>query len=396
MTEENQENQASADNSTEQNNQHDTPQEASSNPQPYESTTHNDSNKIDLVETLNLFKGGVLEPAKTWDYFLGQTPSWMKTAFVLAGPLVILSAVLSPIFSRMVGKLSAQFGPSLPVQMILGLLGGVISLALFSFIFNFFSKTFKGESNLSQSFAAVSLASIPAILSGIVGSIIPWLGGLIAFAGAILSLVFLYQIMPKALKVPEDKQPVHYIASILCSILASFLIFSVLGLSTAKSSLGSFSSDRSDRSFSGKSNSLGIDEDLLEEAYDDEYDPPSDGEVSKKQVKTLIANMREVRAVSKRMEEELKKTAEKLEEKGDKGNIGFSDLGNMMKGMKGVASMVTLEPVTVKRNGGNYAEHQWVKQTLQTSKFQRDVNETAAKNFALYEEYQDELDEVLN
>jgi len=201
--------------------------------------------------------------------------------------------------------------------------------------------------------------------------------------------------MPKALNIPEDKRPLHYIASVLTALVTGIVLSMTMGISMLGAS-GFAGSSKSDSSFSSGKGVMGFDDRLLEEAYDDEYEPPSDGEVSKKQVKNLISNLEEVSVVRMRMEEEFKKTAEKLKKKEEKGNMGFSDLGNMMKGMKGVAGMATLEPITVKRNGDNYAEHQWVKQALQTSKYQRDVNEAAAKNFALYEKYQDELDAVLN
>jgi hypothetical protein len=53
--------------------------------------------------------------------------------------------------------------------------------------------------------------------------------------------------------------------------------------------------------------------------------------------------------------------------------------------------MSTIEIEIVKSAGGNWAEHQWVKQTLRTAWLQKDVNDTVARNYALYEEYEDEL-----
>jgi len=351
---------------------------------------------IDINQTVSLLKGGLLEPAKTWENYLGAMPSWIKTAFLLAGPLIVLNAVLSPVLSKLVGKLSSKLGPSLPVSIILGLIGGSIGLALFSFIFNFFSKVFKGNDNWAQSFAAVSLAAIPGYAGMIVGSVIPWLGGLISLAGGILSLVFLYQIQAKALNVPEDKRPLHYIASLLIALVVSFVLFGLIGGSMFKSS----ASRNFDNAFGSSSSSdMGMsrkDEKLLNAAKNDVYEPPKDGEVSKSQVKTLLSNLQKTQKIRSRIAADLEKRAKALDRKSDSGDIGLSDLGGMMRGVEDAAALMNAESLTVKRSGDNYAEHQWVKQTLREARYKRDTDKTAESNFKLYMEFEEKLEPLLN
>jgi hypothetical protein len=57
--------------------------------------------------------------------------------------------------------------------------------------------------------------------------------------------------------------------------------------------------------------------------------------------------------------------------------------------------MNTIELEIVKSAGGNWAEHEWVKNTLRTAYIQKDINEAVAHNYALYQEYEDELQAIV-
>lgn len=68
--------------------------------------------------------------------------------------------------------------------------------------------------------------------------------------------------------------------------------------------------------------------------------------------------------------------------------VGMDDLAEEVGGL----STAVVE--VVKENGGNWAEHQWVQQTLLTASRQKDINETVAHNYRLYEQYSDQLSDV--
>jgi hypothetical protein len=48
----------------------------------------------------------------------------------------------------------------------------------------------------------------------------------------------------------------------------------------------------------------------------------------------------------------------------------------------------------VKTAGGNWAEHQWVKAQLETARIQKDLNETTAHNYGLFQEFQSEIERL--
>ena len=64
----------------------------------------------------------------------------------------------------------------------------------------------------------------------------------------------------------------------------------------------------------------------------------------------------------------------------------------MMKGANEVGGLATAEMEVVKEEGGNWAEHGWVAQTLMTASRQKNTNDAVAHNYALYQKYADQLD----
>ncbi len=49
------------------------------------------------------------------------------------------------------------------------------------------------------------------------------------------------------------------------------------------------------------------------------------------------------------------------------------------------------EMEVVKSGGGNWAEHQWVKEQLRIASIQKDLNDAVKHNYALYQKYADQL-----
>ena len=180
---------------------------------------------------LALIKGGLLDHENTWKTYLEDCPDWRQTALVLTGPLFILNVLLSLVFSRLAGGYAVYgYQGGWFRALITSLVMGAIGFAIVVLVFNFLAGVFKGTANFSRAFAAVSLAVIPAWVAGAVAGLIPYLGFLIALAGGILSLVFLYRIMPLALNVPDDKRMVHFVVSLVAVIVINMIIGLTLGL----------------------------------------------------------------------------------------------------------------------------------------------------------------------
>lgn len=99
--------------------------------------------------------------------------------------------------------------------------------------------------------------------------------------------------------------------------------------------------------------------DILEQASQDEYEPPADGELTEEQVEMYLA-------VQERAIEIRQVTGKRLEEKTNEaeaegGEVGFMDA---MRAMGEVSDFVTADIRAAKELGYNSAEYQWVQEQV--------------------------------
>ncbi len=344
---------------------------------------------INYEKTLKTIKGGLLDSDSTWQSYLAENKDWKETLIGLTAPLIIVSVILSAILGWLFSSFS-PFGYQGGIgSILLRLIGAFVGILLASFIFSFFASVFKGKHNFSKGVAALSLAAIPAYIGGIF-STIPFIGWLIGLGLAIVSLIFLYKIIPSYLEVPKDKRILHFIVSLVATFIVAFIINMVLGIGGYKSgafdgnSLGGTSGNKSSSMLGG----IGRQVDLIEEADNDRYSPSVDGKITENQIATLILNIKKTENYRKSQENKLKDLDEKMK---DKKGFSFSDIGKLTSGINSVMSTANAEMEVVKTGGGNWAEHQWVKDQLRIANIQKDINDAVKHNYALYQKYANQL-----
>ena len=318
---------------------------------------------------------------------------------VLTGPLILANVVFSVVFSRLFGGFSylgyySNFITAIVWGLVMAILGFIISV----FVFSFLAGMFKGKSDFPRAFAAISLAAIPAWIGGILAAILPSVGFLLALAGGIISLVFMYKIMPLALTVPDEKRKVHFIASVVAIVILNAIVGGVLGMGNPVQR-GSFSrNDTSSRTVPG-SGVLGEIERqgrLMDAAGADVYEPPADGELNKGQVEDYIKVMKKTHAASAEYAEKIQKLADEMKAKEQAGkSVSPADIAKMYSGYGSVVSANNAELEVVKTGRGNWAEHQWVKEQLRVARIQQgDGSDAIAHNYELYRKYEDDLQAV--
>lgn len=359
---------------------------------------------FDFAKTLALVKGGLLDSEATWNKYFESCPGWQQTAMVLTGPLLISSVVLSVIFSRLFGTFNQYGYGNFFAALVFGLVSGVLAVLIATLIFNLMAKVFEGEQDFSRAFAAVSLAAIPGWIGTIVGSLIPWLGGIVMLAGGIWTLVNMYKIMPLALKIPDDKRVLHFIVSIVLIIIVNMVINLAIGFKSGMNqaqmeAYQNASNSRSSTSRNANSAPSFVNEierqgQLMEDASADVYEPPSDGELSRSQVKDYVKVMQKTRTLQEEYAAKMKKLSDDMDAKNKAGESpSISDLTSMFKGVGGAVSAANLEMEVVKTGGGNWAEHQWVKEQLRIAYIQQGEGSDALEhNYKLYKDYEEELD----
>ncbi len=357
--------------------------------------------QFDFVKTLALIKGGLLDHETTWSEYLGENPGWQKTAVLLTGPLLIANVLLGLIFSRLMGGYSFYgYSSNIFTALIMGLLAAVIGFIIAVFVFNFLAGTFKGKPDFSRAFAAVSLAVIPAWVAGAVAGLIPFIGLLIALAGGILSLVFMYKIMPLALEVPDEKRTVHFVVSLVVIIIINMVVGLALGGNRAANEFQSKTytpGDRTSRTTtaSGIVGELARQGELMNAANADVFEPPSDGKLDEDQVEEYASVLRKTRAIHAEYAEKMDQMAADMKAKEEAGESpSIADFGKMYSSVGTAVSANNAEMEVVKTGGGNWAEHSWIKQQLRIAVIQQgDGTDANAHNFKLYQKYKEALEE---
>ena len=353
---------------------------------------------IDLKRTLSLISGGIFSPEQTWRDYLPEAENWQKTALLLTGPLIILAAVAAYVFGFLGSDVSffGRFRPTI-VSTIMTIITSAITAAIVAFVFSALAGAFGGKKSFALGLAATTFAFIP----GYVGQAVtwlPWIGFLLALGLFVYALVLLWKVIPIYLEVPDGRRVGHYILSLVATIAVMVVFSMTIGRLLYPSMDGPSFDGMPERPTSsspagaGMYGELARQGEIMQAAEEDRYDPPSDGRLSEDQVREFIRVMQRTEELQQDKTARLQELAEKAESDGD---VSFSDLGSMMSGVTEFAGLQTSEIEVVKSAGGNWAEHQWVRESLRTAWIQKDINDTVSHNFALYQKYEEELSTII-
>ena len=349
---------------------------------------------FDFNRFKDLVMGGLLRAEPTWAAYHAENRPWQFTAANLTVPLIVGTMVVAGVLAMLMGG-SMHF-PSFGVWLLLLILS-FVQFAIAVGIFTYFAGTMGGTRDYNRGVAALSFAAIPGQIGNALGPL-PWIGWLIAIGLAILSLVYLYRILPLYLEVPDSKRVAHFIVSLLLTAVASFILSSTIGVGAYMKSDVAEIGARSGGDDSGSSRGGGFLGEVQRNAaiYDaamaDRYDPPSNGRLKKSQVEEYIRVMTR----SKEMQDDYAAKMEALsDEMENKKEASLSDLMKIYRGAGGALTATNASMQIVKTAGGNWAEHVWVEEQLRLAKLQPDANEAAAKNRKLYDEFSETLDAVM-
>jgi Yip1 domain len=348
---------------------------------------------FDPKRTLELIKGALFDAEPTWRAYLPEAGNWQKTAVLLTGPLIVASTVIAYLLALTSSDTSmlGMFRPTI-VSSVVNIIAGAVAVGVVTFIFSTLAGVFGGKNDFALGLAAISLAFVP----GYVGQALawlPWLGGLLAFGLTIYGLVLLWRIMPIYLEVPDDKRTMHYVVSLLASIVVMMVIGSTVGRvlfgSVPGMPMSSLSRTGTPGGLSGNMFGGAIRQaELMAAAEEDRYSPPTDGKLSDPQVREFIRVMDRAAELQADKDKRLQALAEKAD--GDN-QLSMGDLGELMGSVTDLAGMQGGQVEVVKTAGGNWAEHEWVRESLRTAWIQKDGGDAIESNYKLYQEYETQL-----
>jgi hypothetical protein len=114
---------------------------------------------------------------------------------------------------------------------------GLISIFLWSLIINALAPTFGGQKDSVQALKAAAYAATGAWI-GSLAQVIPLIGWLIAFAGAIYSIYLLYLGLPHTMKAPADRAAGYTAVTIIVAIILSAILWWIVGSIYGRSMMG--------------------------------------------------------------------------------------------------------------------------------------------------------------
>lgn len=352
---------------------------------------------FDLNRSLNLITGALFKPDETWRGYRPEADEWQKTLFLITGPVIIVTAVLGYILGLLGdGGMPGAIRPTL-LNTVIGIVFAFAWAGIATFIFGILAGTFGGKANFAASLAAVTLAFVPGYIGQALARL-PWVGWLLGLGLFIYALVLLWRILPMYLDVPDGKRQSHYIVSLIACIVAALvlglLLRPIMGPAGAEMDYRpDFSSSAgADGGTTGLFSGAMRQAELIAATENDRYTPPSDGKLDEDQVEEFIRVMHRAREMIFDQTERLREISERADRNEQ---VSFSDLSTMMSGATQMAGMNTVELEVVKSGSGNWAEHSWVKESLRTAWIQKDINDAVAHNYALYQEYEDDLKQYI-
>lgn len=188
---------------------------------------------FDFGKFTGLVAGGLTRPRETWEAWLAEKPSWQQTAIQLTLPLLVAAVLIGSLLAALLGGYFVYgYGRGFFVGLILGVIMAAVSVALLSFVVAFLGGIFDGRNDFDGAFAGVSLAIIPGWV-GMALSGIPFIGWLLSLAGFIAGLVFLYQVIPLAVGVPENRRVMHFVLTIVVVFAINVIIGAIFGAGQA-------------------------------------------------------------------------------------------------------------------------------------------------------------------
>ena len=166
-------------------------------------------------------KSILLSPKTEW-YIIEteHTPvSTMLTAYVI--PLSLIPAA----FALLSGLLYLTIGFGI-ASAIIAIITAVINFYISTYVIDALAPTFNSSKNINRSAQLAGYSYTPTAVASIL-TLIPVLGGLAVFAGAVYAVYIMYLGIGPMKNTPEDKQIVYVVVVIFVQLVVYFILSSI-------------------------------------------------------------------------------------------------------------------------------------------------------------------------
>ncbi|HET6546305.1 MAG TPA: Yip1 family protein [Rhodanobacteraceae bacterium] len=187
---------------------------------------------MDFSKLFARVKGILTAPRTEWPLIAAEP----ATVADLYRNYIVWLAAIPAVFGFIKGSLIGYGGFGLHVHVPIG--AGIVRMIVtylltlvlayvMALIVDALAPSFGGQKSPIQALKTIAYAWTASWVAGI-GLIIPWLGWLIAIAGAIYSIYLLYLGLPATMKCPAEKTAVYTLVSIVIAIVLSWILMAVV------------------------------------------------------------------------------------------------------------------------------------------------------------------------
>lgn len=195
------------------------------------------------MEIINRVKNMLVAPKNEWVTVLAEQSGWNKLFLHYLLPMALIPAIGNFIGYGLMSRsvLGIRIGGNLEWGMrqaavsLISMLGGVFLTAL---VINLLAEKFGAKKSFDNAFALVAYAYTPMCVAGVLLTM-PSLYPLAMLAG-LYGLYILYVGLQPMMQTPSEKVTPYFIVGLVCVIVVSMVLTSVLGACLAINTIGYF------------------------------------------------------------------------------------------------------------------------------------------------------------
>lgn len=187
---------------------------------------------MDFGKIIERIKAILTTPRTEWPTAAAE-PATVQSLY--AGYIAIVAAL--PIIAGFIkGSLigAGAFGITVRTPIGMGIVGMVLHYVLalavvyvVALIINALAPSFDGQKDMTQALKTVAYSWTASWVAGI-AVIVPWLGWLIAIAGAVYAIYLLYLGLPHTMKCPPEKAAGYTAVSVIIAIVLSWIVGAIV------------------------------------------------------------------------------------------------------------------------------------------------------------------------
>lgn len=192
---------------------------------------------MDFNKLIARAKAIITSPKTEWP-IIAQEPT--TPADLYKGYIIILAAIPAiAAFVKgsmigtdlyLVGRVRTGMGAGL-VTMVISYVLALAGVYIVALIVDALAPSFGGQKDRTQALKAVAYSMTAGWVAG-AAVILPWIGALVAIAGALYGIYLLYLGLPHTMKAPQEKAVGYTVVVIIVAFVLQLIIASIVGLAT--------------------------------------------------------------------------------------------------------------------------------------------------------------------